>query len=144
MERVPDAPPAAGSRLPVAYGRRWWATGINAIGDGAFAAAVPLLAATVTRDPRLPMMVAGASRAVQEGAVNQARGQGFGEHDPVGAVGPAGRREKAFVAGLLVQAGEGVDEPVLPHPLGDAGLGDGGRIGQRVLEPGRDVERKHP
>lgn len=38
-------------RLPRAYRRLWWATGIDNLGNGVFAAAVPLLAVTVTRDP---------------------------------------------------------------------------------------------
>ncbi|MBG0825772.1 MFS transporter [Planomonospora sp. ID91781] len=58
---TPDATPAAGPRLPTAYWRLWWATGINATGDGAFTAAVPLLAATVTRDPRLVAVVSAAA-----------------------------------------------------------------------------------
>lgn len=48
-------------RLSPAYWRLWWATGINAVGDGAFAAAVPLLAVTITRDPRLVSVVSAAT-----------------------------------------------------------------------------------
>ncbi|MET8337481.1 MFS transporter [Streptosporangium canum] len=48
-------------RLSAAYWRLWWATGINSIGDGAFAAAVPLLAVTITRDPRLVSVVSAAT-----------------------------------------------------------------------------------
>jgi MFS family permease len=44
-------------RLPAAYWRLWWAAAADNIGDGAFAAAVPLLALTVTRDPRLISVV---------------------------------------------------------------------------------------
>lgn len=50
-----------GQRLPVAYWRLWWAAGIDSVGDGAFSAAVPLLAVTVTRDPRLISLVAAAT-----------------------------------------------------------------------------------
>ncbi|GII14554.1 MFS transporter [Planomonospora parontospora] len=56
-----DMTPAAEPRLPKAYWRLWWATGINAAGDGAFAAAAPLLAATITRDPRLVSVVSAAA-----------------------------------------------------------------------------------
>ncbi len=56
MTRI-DAPP----RLPAAYWRLWWAVGIDNIGDGAFAAAVPLLAVTITRDPRLVSVVSAAT-----------------------------------------------------------------------------------
>ncbi|MFC4061699.1 MFS transporter [Planomonospora corallina] len=58
----PDATRAAAEpRLPAAYWRLWWATGVNAVGDGAFAAAVPLLAAAATRDPRLVSLVSAAA-----------------------------------------------------------------------------------
>ncbi|MFB9924167.1 MFS transporter [Amycolatopsis halotolerans] len=39
------------ARLPAAYWRLWWASAVNNIGDGVFAAAVPLLTVTITRDP---------------------------------------------------------------------------------------------
>jgi MFS family permease len=48
-------------RLSAAYWRLWWAAGINNIGDGAFTAAVPLLAVTITRDPRLVSVVSAAT-----------------------------------------------------------------------------------
>ncbi|MEU9837301.1 MFS transporter [Streptosporangium sp. NPDC048047] len=48
-------------RLSTDYWRLWWATGINSVGDGAFTAAVPLLAVTVTRDPRLVSIVSAAT-----------------------------------------------------------------------------------
>jgi MFS family permease len=44
-------------RLPAAYWRLWWAAAVDNIGDGAFAAAVPLLAVTITRDARLISIV---------------------------------------------------------------------------------------
>jgi MFS family permease len=40
-----------GRRLPGTYWRLWWAAAADSFGDGAFAAAVPLLAVTITRDP---------------------------------------------------------------------------------------------
>ena len=48
-------------RLSSAYWRLCWAAAIDNIGDGAFAAAVPLLAVTVTRDPRLISIVSAAT-----------------------------------------------------------------------------------
>lgn len=39
-------------RLGASFWRLWWANAINSIGDGAVIAAMPLLAVTVTRDPR--------------------------------------------------------------------------------------------
>lgn len=48
-------------RLLAAYWRLWWAAAVDNIGDGAFAAAVPLLAVTVTHDPRLISIVAAAT-----------------------------------------------------------------------------------
>jgi MFS family permease len=50
----------AGPRLPAAYWRLWWAAAADGVGDGAFAAAVPLLAVTLTRDPRLISVVSAA------------------------------------------------------------------------------------
>ncbi|MEU7141615.1 MFS transporter [Nocardia sp. NPDC046473] len=47
-------------RLSRAYWRSWWAAGISNVGDGAFAAAVPLLTVTITHDPRLMSLVAAA------------------------------------------------------------------------------------
>ncbi|MEU0512318.1 MFS transporter [Amycolatopsis sp. NPDC006125] len=35
------------------YWRLWWASAVDALGDGAFTAAIPLLATTLTPDPRL-------------------------------------------------------------------------------------------
>ncbi|GAA3672760.1 MFS transporter [Nonomuraea antimicrobica] len=48
-------------RLSADYWRLWWATGVNSVGDGAFAAAVPLLAVMVTDDPRLVSVVSAAT-----------------------------------------------------------------------------------
>lgn len=39
-------------RLSRAYRRLWWASGVDSIGTGIFTAALPLLAITITRDPR--------------------------------------------------------------------------------------------
>jgi MFS family permease len=41
------------SRLGAPYWRLWWANAVDNAGDGAFASALPLLAVTLTRDPRL-------------------------------------------------------------------------------------------
>jgi MFS family permease len=48
-------------RLSAAYRRLWWAAGIDNLGDGAFAAALPLLAVTMTHDPRLVSVVSAAT-----------------------------------------------------------------------------------
>jgi MFS family permease len=58
--RESRAAPAA-SRLSRDYWRLWWANGISSTGDGAFVAALPLLAVTITRDPRLVSVVAAAT-----------------------------------------------------------------------------------
>ncbi len=52
---VTAATPAAASpdRLPNAYWRQWIASGISNLGDGVNAAALPLLALSLTSDPRL-------------------------------------------------------------------------------------------
>jgi len=48
-------------RLGRPYWRMWWANAISSTGDGAFAAALPLLAVTITRDPRLVAVVTAAT-----------------------------------------------------------------------------------
>jgi MFS family permease len=48
-------------RLPAAYWRLWWAAAADNVGDGVFAAALPLLAVTVTRDPVLISTVSAAT-----------------------------------------------------------------------------------
>ncbi|WP_191898038.1 MFS transporter [Planomonospora parontospora] len=48
-------------RLPAAFWRLWWATGVTAVGDGVFAAAIALLTVTITRDPRLVSAVSAAA-----------------------------------------------------------------------------------
>jgi hypothetical protein len=45
------------ARLGPDYWRMWWANAISSTGDGAFTAALPLLAVTITRDPRLVAVV---------------------------------------------------------------------------------------
>jgi MFS family permease len=47
--------------LGAPYWRLWWANAVDSVGDGAFAAALPLLAVTVTRDPRLISVVSTAT-----------------------------------------------------------------------------------
>jgi MFS family permease len=47
-------------RLGTHYWRLWWANAISSTGDGAFVAALPLLAVTITRDPRLVAVVTAA------------------------------------------------------------------------------------
>jgi MFS family permease len=46
--------------LGAAYWRVWWANTVSSVGDGAFVSALPLLAVTVTRDPRLIALVSAA------------------------------------------------------------------------------------
>ena len=48
-------------RLSASYWRLWWAAAVDNVGDGAFAAAVPLLAVTITHDPRLISIVSAAT-----------------------------------------------------------------------------------
>ena len=61
MTQAPSRPAPAASRLSRAYWRLWWANAISSTGDGAFVAALPLLAVTITRDPRLVSVVAAAT-----------------------------------------------------------------------------------
>ena len=48
-------------RLSRDYWRLWWANTVSSTGDGAFIAALPLLAVTITRDPRLISVVTAAT-----------------------------------------------------------------------------------
>src|SRR6516162_7413994 len=56
-----QAPARDAARLSRDYWRLWWANTISSTGDGAFVAALPLLAVTVTRDPRLVSVVTAAT-----------------------------------------------------------------------------------
>jgi len=46
--------------LGSAYWRVWWANTVSSVGDGAVTTALPLLAVTITRDPRLIALVSAA------------------------------------------------------------------------------------
>src|SRR3984885_15214304 len=48
-------------KLGLDYWRVWWANAISSTGDGAFVAALPLLAVTITGDPRLVSVVTAAT-----------------------------------------------------------------------------------
>lgn len=52
--------PAGRMVLGTAYWRVWWANTVSSVGDGAFVSALPLLAVTVTTDPRLIALVSAA------------------------------------------------------------------------------------
>lgn len=52
---------AAMARLPAAYWRLWWAAAADNVGDGVFAAALPLLTVTITRNPVLISLVSAAT-----------------------------------------------------------------------------------
>src|SRR5580700_6583183 len=60
MTQAPSREATAPSRLSRDYWRLWWANAISSTGDGAFVAALPLLAVTITRDPRLVSVVTAA------------------------------------------------------------------------------------
>ena len=49
------------TKLDGNYWRLWWANAINSVGDGAFIAALPLLAVTVTKDPQQISLIATAT-----------------------------------------------------------------------------------
>ena len=83
-------------RLGRHYWRLWWANAISSTGDGAFVAALPLLAVTISRDPRLVAAVTGGrqrGRRAGEPGVDPLAG-GFVAH-------AAGLRAPYLVAGLL-------------------------------------------
>src|SRR5271155_3226467 len=60
MTQAPSRAAPAATRLSRDYWRLWWANAISSTGDGAFVAALPLLAVTITRDPRLVSVVTAA------------------------------------------------------------------------------------
>jgi MFS family permease len=61
MTQAPSREASAAPRLSRDYWRLWWANAISSTGDGAFVAALPLLAVTITRDPRLVSVVTAAT-----------------------------------------------------------------------------------
>ena len=61
MTQAPSRLAPAAPRLSRDYWRLWWANAISSTGDGAFVAALPLLAVTITRDPRLVSVVTAAT-----------------------------------------------------------------------------------
>jgi MFS family permease len=60
MTQAPSRAAPVAPRLSRDYWRLWWANAISSTGDGAFVAALPLLAVTITRDPRLVSVVTAA------------------------------------------------------------------------------------
>ncbi len=60
MTHTAQTPRKPTPRLGRDYWRLWWANTISSTGDGAFLAALPLLAVTITRDPRLVSVVTAA------------------------------------------------------------------------------------
>ena len=61
MTQAPPRAAASRPRLGRHYWSMWWANAISSTGDGALVAALPLLAATITRDPRLVSVVTAAT-----------------------------------------------------------------------------------
>src|SRR5580700_3188447 len=61
MTQAPSRAAPAAPRLSRDYWRIWWANAISSTGDGAFVAALPLLAVTITSDPRLVSVVTAAT-----------------------------------------------------------------------------------
>jgi MFS family permease len=61
QDATQEAPSRAATRLGRPYWRLWWANAISSTGDGAFVAALPLLAVTITHDPRLVSVVTAAT-----------------------------------------------------------------------------------
>jgi MFS family permease len=60
VQAARDVPARERVRLGAAYWRVWWANSVSSVGDGAVTAALPLLAITITRDPRLIALVSAA------------------------------------------------------------------------------------
>ena len=58
---TPRADQSTRPTLGRGYWRLWWANTVSSTGDGAFVAALPLLAVAITRDPRLVSVVTAAT-----------------------------------------------------------------------------------
>jgi MFS family permease len=121
--------------LSSAYWRVWWAAGIDAVGDGAFAAAVPLLAVTITRDPRLVSVVSAAT-FLPWLLLSFPAGALVDRYDRVGLMWRTQAAQAVIVGGVAVLAALGdVTVPVLA--VAGLGLGAGevlfGNAAQAVL-----------
>lgn len=90
------------TRLPAAYRRLQGAALVNNVGDGAFAAAVPLLAVALTRDPRLVSVVSAAT-TLPWLLLSLPAGALVDRHDRAGLIRRA-QVAQAFVAGVLAVA----------------------------------------
>lgn len=125
----------AKTRLPQAYRRLTVATGIDSLGTGASAAAVPLLAVTVTADPRLVSLVATAAYlpwlllALPAGALAD-------QHDRATLMwrAQAGQAVLAGAAAVLIACGA-LSLPVLVVTAFGLGAGDvvSGTAAQAIL-----------
>jgi MFS family permease len=91
----------------------WWAYGINSVGDGAFTAAVPLLAVSITSDPRLISLISAAS-FLPWLLVSLPAGAIVDRHDRVGLMWRSQAIEAVIVAVVAVLAAVGaISIPVL-------------------------------
>jgi MFS family permease len=92
--------------MPAAYWRLWWATAVDNLGNGAFAAAVPLLAVLITDDPRLISVVTAATYlpwllfSLLAGAI-------VDRHDRVFLMWSSQAVQAVLVAGIAVLAATG-------------------------------------
>ncbi|MGP3920907.1 MFS transporter [Nonomuraea sp. 10N515B] len=85
--------------MPGSYWRLWWAAGISSVGDGAFAAAVPLLAVTITRDPR-PVSAVSAAAYLPWLLLSLPAGVLVDRHDRVGLMWRA-QAMQALIVGVI-------------------------------------------
>ncbi|TDD98866.1 MFS transporter [Jiangella asiatica] len=100
-------PPAAERpRLPGPFWRLAGAAGVNAVGEGAFAAAVPLLAATLTDDARLVSAVTAATYLPWL-LLSLPAGVLVDRHDRAGLTWRAQAIQALLVGGVAVLAGTG-------------------------------------
>ncbi|WP_035812102.1 MFS transporter [Jiangella gansuensis] len=100
------APIADRHPLPRSYWQLAGAAGVNAVGEGAFAAAVPLLAATLTGDARLISAVAAAT-SLPWLLLSLPVGALVDRHDRAGLMWRAQAAQAVLVAAVAVLAGTG-------------------------------------
>ncbi len=94
-------------RLPARYWRLWWAGAVDNVGNGAFVTALPLLAVTLTSDPRLISAVAAAS-FVPWLLLSLPAGALVDRHSRIGLMRGAQLFQAVVVAAIAVLAASGV------------------------------------
>jgi MFS family permease len=119
MIHAPAEASPSRARLGRHYWRMWWADAISSTGDGAFVAALPLLAVTITRDPR-PVAVVTAATYLPWLLLSLPAGAIVDRHDRATLMWRSQAVQAAVVAVVAVL--------VIAHHAGIAALGVAGLL----------------